>query len=50
VIVLGLVEIFFTGAITGVFAGFCSGIGTYFSNKLVIKHLDRIEERLKKKV
>lgn len=35
------------GAITGLGAGFGTAIGTYFSNKLIIKHLDKIEEKLK---
>lgn len=29
--------------------GFGSAIGTYFSNKLVIKHLDKIESKIKEK-
>ncbi len=41
-------DVLFASALTGVFAGGCSTIGTYFTNKLVIKHLDQLENKIKK--
>ncbi len=40
-------DVLVASALTGVFAGGCSTIGAYFSNKLVIKHLDSLEKKLK---
>jgi uncharacterized protein YneF (UPF0154 family) len=44
---MGLFESAVTGVITGIFLGFGTIIGNYFSNRLVIKHLETIEKRLK---
>lgn len=44
-----MIEAIITGICTGIFAGGCSTIGAYFSNKLIIKHLDKIEEKMKVK-
>jgi len=38
-----------TGIFTGLFAGLGSAIGNYIANKAVIKHLDKIEYKLKEK-
>lgn len=42
---MSIVESIITGAITGVGAGLGTTIGSYFSNKLVIRHLDEIERK-----
>ena len=42
-------ETIIAGAITGIGCGFGTAIGTYFSNKLVIRHLDQLEKKLKEK-
>jgi uncharacterized protein YneF (UPF0154 family) len=38
--------IIINGIITGISVGFGTIIGNYFSNKLVIKHLEKIETKL----
>jgi len=47
---MALLETIITGAITGLGAGLGTTIGNYFSNKLVIKHLDKIEAKLKERI
>ena len=44
---MSLVEIILTACITGLGAGLGSTVGAYFSNKLIVKQLDKIEEKLK---
>jgi uncharacterized protein YneF (UPF0154 family) len=42
-------DIIIAGIFTGIGAGFGTAIGTYLSQKTVIKHLNKIEKKLKVK-
>lgn len=44
-----IVDTIIGAAITGIGAGLGTSVGTYFSNKMIIKHLDKLEEKLKVK-
>lgn len=44
-----IIDTIIGAAIVGVGTGIGTGVGTYFSNRLVVKHLEKIEEKLKVK-
>jgi hypothetical protein len=44
-----LIETIFGAAVTGLGSGAGVAVGTYFSNKLVVEHLKKIEKKLKVK-
>jgi hypothetical protein len=46
---MDFLELILTASTTGLGTGLGVAIGTYFSNKLIIKHLDKLETLLKKK-
>jgi hypothetical protein len=43
---MSVIDTIISAGITGIGAGLGTSIGTYFSNKLILKHLDKIEEKL----
>ena len=45
---MSIVETIMSGAITGLGSGAGVAVGTYFANRAVIKHLDKLEAKLKK--
>ena len=44
---MAILETIISASITGIGAGLGTSVGTYFSNKLIIKHLDKIEKKIK---
>lgn len=46
---MALFETIIGGAITGLGAGLGTTVGSYFSNKLIISHLDKLEKKIVKR-